>query len=88
MNDEKSAGAAEPVVIPHTELSAGALRGVIESFVLREGTDYGERDVDFDTKVAQVHRQLERGEAQIVFDPDSESIDIVVRRAGATSRAP
>ena len=43
-----------PVAVPHGELSAEALRGVIESFVLREGTDYGERDVPFDTKVAQV----------------------------------
>jgi uncharacterized protein YheU (UPF0270 family) len=71
-------GAPAPIVVPHAELSAGALRGVIESFVLREGTDYGERDVSFESKVAQVRRQLESGEAQIVFDPDSESIDIVV----------
>jgi uncharacterized protein YheU (UPF0270 family) len=69
-----------PVVIPHTELSADALNGVIESFVLREGTDYGERDVSFETKVAQVLRQLERREAEIVFDPNTESIDIVVRK--------
>ena len=32
----------QPIVIPHRELSAAALRGVLESFVLREGTDYGE----------------------------------------------
>ena len=72
-----------PIVVPHSELSPDALTGVIESYVLREGTDYGERDVDFETKVMQVRRQLERREAQIVFDPNSESIDIVVRRPGA-----
>ena len=49
-----------PVAVPHSELSAAALRGVIESFVLREGTDYGERDVPHEAKVAQVLRQLER----------------------------
>jgi len=49
-----------PVAVPHTELSAAALRGVIDSFVLREGTDYGERDVPHETKVAQVLRQLTR----------------------------
>jgi uncharacterized protein YheU (UPF0270 family) len=74
LNDEN---AQPPITVPHTELSADALRGVIESFVLREGTDYGERDVDFETKVSQVRRQLDAGEAQIVFDPDSESIHIV-----------
>ena len=68
----------EPIVVPYTELSEDALRGVLESFVLREGTEYGERDVPLDQKVAQVTRQLQRGEAQIVFDPESESIDIVV----------
>jgi uncharacterized protein YheU (UPF0270 family) len=46
--------------------------------VLREGTEYGERDVSLDQKVAQVERQLQRGEAQIVFDPESQTIDIVV----------
>lgn len=77
MSDDKPADSAEPVAIPPTELSAAALRGVIESFVLREGTDYGERDVDFETKIAQVRRQLDRGEARILFDPETESIDIV-----------
>jgi hypothetical protein len=70
----------QPIVIPYRNLSATALRGVLESFVLREGTDYGEREVSLDRKVAQVLQQLERGEAQIVFDPVVESVDIVVRR--------
>lgn len=73
-------GTAELVVIPHTELSEEALRGVLESFVLREGTEYGEREVCLDQKVAQVTRQLQRGEARIVFDPGTETIDIVVVR--------
>jgi uncharacterized protein YheU (UPF0270 family) len=52
---------------------------VVESFVLREGTDYGERDVSFDGKVADVMRQLERREAAIYYDPGSDSVDIVRR---------
>ena len=72
-----------PIVIAHTELSAEVLTAVIESFVLREGTDYGERDVPLETKVLQVRRQLERREAEIVFDPNTESVDIVVRKPGA-----
>jgi hypothetical protein len=66
-----------PVAVPHTDLSEDALRGVIEAFVLREGTDYGERDVSHETKVAQVLRQLERGEARIMFDPVTQSVAIV-----------
>ena len=76
---------AEPIFVPYTELSEDALRGVLESFVLREGTEYGERDVSLDQKVAQVTRQLERGEARIVFDPESETIDVVVVTGGRPS---
>jgi uncharacterized protein len=66
----------EPVFIPHGELSAEALHGVIESFVLREGTDYGEREHSLQQKVAQVRAQLERGQARIVFDPESNTVTI------------
>ena len=67
-----------PVEVPHTQLSEEALRGVVESFVLREGTDYGAHDVPHETKVAHVIRQLERGEARIMFDPAGGSVTIVV----------
>jgi len=70
----------EPVEIPYAELSPDALRGVIENFVLREGTEYGDRDYSLDEKVAHVTRQLERNEAQILFDPASESVTLVVKR--------
>jgi uncharacterized protein YheU (UPF0270 family) len=51
--------------------------------VLREGTDYGEREISLDQKVAHVLRQLERGEAQIVFDAVLESVDIVLAKPGS-----
>ncbi len=70
---------AESVVVPFRELQADTLRAVVESFVLREGTDYGRREFTLSEKVDHVLRQLERGEAQIVFDPDSQSIGIVTR---------
>jgi uncharacterized protein YheU (UPF0270 family) len=87
--DEDSPGereSTEPVFVPYTELSPEALRGVIESFVLREGTEYGASDVSLEDKVSQVTRQLRRGEARIVFDPDSESIDVVLVPPGARVR--
>ena len=68
----------EPILIPHGELSAAALDGVIESFVLREGTDYGEREYSLQQKAAQVRAQLERGQARIVFDPESNTVTIEV----------
>lgn len=84
MENDNSDTESGPVEVPHTELSHDALRGVVESFVLREGTDYGERDVSFQSKVSDVMRQLERGEAAITYDPGTDSIDIVVKRRGQT----
>jgi uncharacterized protein YheU (UPF0270 family) len=78
--------ACDSVVIPHTQLAADLLRAVVESFVLREGTDYGEREFSLDEKVARVIRQLERGDVQIRFDPETESVDIVV--VASSSRRP
>ncbi len=72
----------KPVEIPHTELAPETLRAVVESFVLREGTDYGAQDVPFERKVADVMRQLARREAVIIYDPGSDSVDIVVPKAG------
>ena len=66
------------MVIPYRELSEAALRGVVESFVLREGTDYGEREFSFEEKIDAVMRQLDRGEAAVMFDPDTETVSIVV----------
>ena len=73
-------GDEEPIAVPHAQLSPGALLGVIESFVLREGTDYGERAFTLEQKIAHVRAQLDRGDAQIYFDPGSQSIDIVRTR--------
>ena len=70
---------SEPVVIPHRMLDTDVLRSVIESFVLREGTDYGEREIPLDEKVAGIHAQLERGIAEIVFDPELETVSIRLR---------
>ena len=81
-----SEAAQEPVAVPHRELSPEALRGLVESFVLREGTDYGAREFSLDQKVAHVLRQLDEGDAQVLFDPESESVQIV--RVRPAARAP
>ena len=66
----------EPVEVPYTELAADLLHAVVESFVLREGTDYGEKEFSLEDKVAHVIGQLRRGEARIVFDPETETVSI------------
>jgi uncharacterized protein len=61
------------MMIPHRLLSPDALRGVIEAFVAREGTDYGLQDVPLATKVFPVQQQLDAGTAVLVYDEDTDS---------------
>jgi uncharacterized protein YheU (UPF0270 family) len=71
---------AEPMEIPRERLSAEALEGLIEEFVSREGTDYGAGAApSFESKVADVRRQLDSGEAVILFDPETGTTNIVLR---------
>ena len=77
---------ADPVEVPHTALDPELLRSVVESFVLREGTDYGLQELSLDDKVRRVIQQLEQGKARILFDPNQQSIDIVVVGQGAARR--
>ena len=60
------------VRIPFDELSDDALRGVIEEFVTRDGTEF----TDSDRKVEQVRELLRRGEVAIWFDASSQSCSI------------
>jgi uncharacterized protein len=60
---------------------------VIESFVLREGTDYGEREYSLEQKVAQVRAQLERGQARILFDPETNTVTLEGVPPGGPARA-
>ena len=70
-----------PIRLAPDDLEPDTLRAVIESFVLREGTDYGVHETSLEDKVAQVLIQLRRGEAQITFDPATESVNVVVTSA-------
>ena len=67
----------EPVEVPYTSLSPEALGALVEEFVTRQGTDYGLREKTLDEKVADIMRQLERKEAKIVFDNQSQTANIV-----------
>jgi len=67
------------IVIPMEDLSADALQGVIDAFVLREGTDYGHRDISLQEKRDRVRRLLELGRAEIQYFPETEFIDIQMR---------
>jgi uncharacterized protein YheU (UPF0270 family) len=78
--EPESLDAPEPVEVPVEALSPEALRGVVEAFVLREGTDYGSREFTHEEKVAQLLAALESGEARILYDPATESVSLLARQ--------
>ncbi len=67
------------VEVPYSALSDDALTRLITEFVTRAGTDYGTVERTLAEKIADVRRQLVRGEAAIVFDPASETANIVAK---------
>ena len=71
--------------IPFESLSAEAQQGLIEAFVLREGTDYGPVEYSFEVKCRMVRLQLASGKALIEFDSDSETA-LIVSAEGASEK--
>lgn len=68
------------MIIPWQDLPAATLDNLIESFVLREGTDYGEESFSLAEKVAQVRLQLERGDVVILYSELHESVTIAPKQ--------
>jgi uncharacterized protein len=68
--------------IPWERIPAETLRKMAENYILREGTDYGQKDFSIEEKTRQVIGQLKRKEAVIVFDPETESFNILPGKPG------
>ena len=64
--------------IPIIKLSHSALQGVIEEFVSREATDYGEKEIPWDIKLNRVRQKLEDGSAILLYDDETETTTIVL----------
>jgi len=67
------------IEIPASELPPETLRAVIESFIMREGTDYGDAEYSLDNKADQVRRQLDKGEVLLMWDEALESCNLITK---------
>ena len=74
------AGVFKVIEIPRERLNADILTAIIEEFILREGTDYGAQEVDFESKVSQVKKLLEAGDVVITYDPQTENCTLLTRQ--------
>ena len=63
--------------MPKDGMSSRTLQGMIEEFVTRDGTDYGEQETELAKKEAQVKAQLHKGQAGMFFYPDDKSSEIL-----------
>ena len=67
------------MIVPPEKLDPSTLRSLLESFIHREGTDYGDRELDLREKLQNLQTQLARGEVVIVYDEASCSVNILRR---------
>ncbi len=73
-------GGSHGAQVPIDQLSQEALRGLVEEFVTRDGTDYGAIERSVDEKIERVMQQLDSGEARIVFDPETQTANVMMTR--------
>ena len=71
---------SQAVEIPPTCISAEALDAIIETFILREGTDYGLQEVSLAKKKEQIHRQLKNQDIVLVFDTEAQSPQLLPKK--------
>jgi uncharacterized protein YheU (UPF0270 family) len=68
------------MLIPYQEINSDTLDALIEAFVLREGTDYGDSELSLEQKVAMVRAQIQRGTVVICYSEQEESVDLLTAR--------
>jgi uncharacterized protein YheU (UPF0270 family) len=69
----------EMVEVSYTDLSEEALRAVIHDIVTRDGTDYGAVEKTSEQKAAALMHLLQRGEATLAFDPETETLSVLTK---------
>ncbi|MFT5085157.1 MAG: hypothetical protein ACI9Y1_003215 [Lentisphaeria bacterium] len=67
------------MIVPAERLTIDAIRAVVESYISREGTDYGEFESSFEENVDQLMPKVISGEVAIVYDEESETVSLMVK---------
>ncbi|WP_439256940.1 YheU family protein [Lonepinella sp. BR2271] len=64
------------MIIPWQEIEEDTLINIVESFILREGTDYGIEELSLAQKTENLLDQIRQEKAVIVWSELHETIDI------------
>ena len=65
------------MIISFKDLETETLYALVESFILREGTDYGDAEVSLTDKTEQIIGQIYSGKILIVYSELHETCDLV-----------
>jgi uncharacterized protein YheU (UPF0270 family) len=65
------------VDVPYQQIEPETLRSMIQEFVSRDGADWGDAGCTLNDKVEQVLQQLFDKQATVVFDLQSQTVNIV-----------
>lgn len=67
------------LIIPPEKLEDAVLENILESYISREGTDYGEHELNLTQKMEILRPQVKKGEVLIVYDEDIESLTLMTK---------
>ena len=67
----------EPVEVPYKRLKKDVLDSLIEEFICREATDYGEEELLFEEKKKRLLKALQEKKVKIYFEAKNETINFV-----------
>lgn len=65
------------MIIDPNLLSTTALNNLIDEFILREGTDYGHKELSLEAKRQHLLNAINKKNIQILYDPDTQTCNIV-----------
>lgn len=66
------------MIVPWQQISKDALNGIIEEFIMREGTDYGEQEASLEKKKQDLLAQLQTGQIVLVYSELHETVNLML----------
>lgn len=67
------------MIIPWQQLEPATLDALLESYVLREGTDYGDQELTLSDKLEQIKQQVINGSVLIVYSELHETVNLIAK---------
>lgn len=68
------------IEVPYDQIAPETLRALIEEYITRDGTFYGNIEMPMNQKIDMVINQLKSGEATITWDLSLQSGDIMLKK--------